>query len=54
MTLAADGANFIVSGANGLLEVVSLAWLSCELQLLHVLVVCFVEKMILSVVRMCS
>lgn len=34
MTLVADGAYFIVCGADGLPEVVSLAWLLCELQLL--------------------
>lgn len=34
MTLVAEGAFFIVCAADGLLEVVSLAWLSCELQLL--------------------
>lgn len=55
MTLVADGAYFVVCSADGLLAVVSgLAVVCVSCSCSHVLVVCFMEKMILFGVRMCS
>lgn len=54
MTLGADDAYFVLCRTDGVLEVVPVASLPWELQLVHVLVVgSMVEKMILFGMRMC-